>query len=61
MSAQEYFAKLKAGNIYDPTISTQMRFGFRAEALLPNYLNDPVCDNWGVLIVLDADQEVESS
>jgi GNAT superfamily N-acetyltransferase len=61
MTAQEYFAKLKAGEIYDPTISTQMRVGFRAEALLPNYLNDPVCDNWGVLIVLDADQEVESS
>ena len=60
MTAQEYFAKLKAGEVYDPTISTQMRVGFRAEALLPGYITDPICDNYGVLIVLDADQTVES-
>lgn len=60
MSAEDYFAKLQAGDIYDPTVSTQMRVGFQPRLLLPDYLNDPVCDNYGVLIVMDAAHEVES-
>ncbi len=36
----------------------QLRVGFEPRALLANYLNDPVCDNYSVLLVLGADQEV---
>ncbi len=60
MSANEYFTKLQTGDIVDPTISAQMKVGFRPHALLPNYINDPVCDNYGVLIVLDAFHDVWS-
>jgi len=60
LSAEAYFAKLQAGELFDPTVSAQMRVGFRAHALLPGYITDPTCDNYGVLIVLDADQDVVS-
>ena len=35
-----------------------MRVGFEPRALLAGYLNDPVCDNYSVLIVLDAGKDV---
>lgn len=60
MSAEAYFEKLKRGEITDPTISAQMRVGFEPYALLPNYITDPICDNYGVLIVLDASKDVWS-
>jgi hypothetical protein len=28
---------------------------------MQNYLRDPVCDNYSVLIVLDADKDVEGA
>ena len=58
MSAQEYYEGVVAGRITDPTLSMQMRVGFEPRALLANYLNDPVCDNYSVLIVLDAHKDV---
>lgn len=60
MRAEAYFDKLKRGDLVDPTISAQMKVGFEPFALLPNYINDPVCDNYGVLIVLDASKDVYS-
>ena len=36
----------------------QMNAGFEPRGLVANYLNDPVCDNYSVLIVLDADRRV---
>ncbi|MEQ8822217.1 MAG: GNAT family N-acetyltransferase [Sumerlaeia bacterium] len=58
MTAEEYFEKLKAGAVYDPTVSTQCRLGFRPMCLVPDYLHDPTCDNYGVLIALDADIDI---
>jgi 4-aminobutyrate aminotransferase/(S)-3-amino-2-methylpropionate transaminase len=58
MSAEQYYADVVAGRISDPTLSMQLRVGFEPRALLANYLNDPVCDNYSVLIVLGADREV---
>lgn len=60
MSAEEYFERLKTGKVVDPTISAQMKVGFEPYALLPNYIQDPVCDNYGVLIVLPAHKDVFS-
>jgi hypothetical protein len=57
---EEYFDQLLRGEIFDPTVSAQLRVGFRAHCLLPGYISDPVCDNYGVLIVLDASQDVYS-
>src|SRR5262245_52344249 len=58
MSAQEYYDGVVAGRIKDPTLSMQLGVGFEPRALLANYLNDPVCDNYSVLIVLGADKDV---
>lgn len=58
MSAEEYYEALVAGRITDPTLSMQQRVGFEFRGLLENYLQDPVCDNYSVLIVLDADKDV---
>lgn len=58
MSAEEYYDGLLAGRINDPTLSMQQRVGFELRGLMPNYLQDPVCDNYGVLIVLEAAKDV---
>jgi 4-aminobutyrate aminotransferase/(S)-3-amino-2-methylpropionate transaminase len=58
MTADAYYQEVVAGRIKDPTLSMQLGIGFEPRALLSNYLNDPVCDNYSVLIVLGADREV---
>jgi len=58
MAAQAYYDGVVSGHINDPTLSIQLRVGFEPRALLANYLNDPVCDNYAVLIVLGADKDV---
>jgi GNAT superfamily N-acetyltransferase len=58
MSAEDYYQSLLRGERRDPTISAQMKIGFEPRGLVPDYLNDPVCDHYGVLLVLDAEREV---
>lgn len=58
MSAEEYYEGLVSGRINDPTLSMQQKVGFEFRGLLKDYLQDPVCDNYGVLIVLDAAKDV---
>jgi 4-aminobutyrate aminotransferase/(S)-3-amino-2-methylpropionate transaminase len=61
MSAADYFHAVVDGRITDPTLSMQLRVGFEPRALLPNYLDDPVCDNYSVLLVLGADKSVRGA
>ena len=61
MSAEDYYAGVVAGRIKDPTLSMQLAVGFEPRALLKNYLNDPVSDNYSALIVLDAAKEVQGA
>ncbi|HJS73241.1 MAG TPA: GNAT family N-acetyltransferase [Vicinamibacteria bacterium] len=58
MSASEYYDSLLRGERKDPTISAQMSIGFEPRGLLADYLNDPVCDHYGVLLVLAAERDV---
>jgi GNAT superfamily N-acetyltransferase len=58
MTADAYYQGVVAGRIKDPTLSMQLGVGFEPRALLANYVNDPVCDNYSVLLVLGADREV---
>jgi predicted N-acetyltransferase YhbS len=60
MSAEEYYRGLREGTINDPTLSAQLRIGFELRRLLPRYVHDPVCDDYAVLIVLDASRDVPS-
>jgi GNAT superfamily N-acetyltransferase len=50
MDAPTYVARVVAGEIFDPTLSVQLRQGFRVRGLLPNYLPDSATDGWSVLI-----------
>jgi GNAT superfamily N-acetyltransferase len=58
ITAEQYRAELIAGTRVDPTISAQLRIGFQIGRLLPGYINDPVCDGYGIVLVLDASHEV---
>ena len=61
MPAPKYFAGVVAGTIQDQTLSMQIKTGFEARTLLANYLNDPVCDNYGVLLVLPCHKNVRGA
>jgi GNAT superfamily N-acetyltransferase len=58
VTAADYYAGVVAGRSTDPTLSMQLRTGFVPRGLVANYLHDPVSDNYGVLLVLDADRDV---
>ncbi len=61
MSAHEYYGRLIAGALEDPTVSAQLRIGFRPGGLIPDYVQDPRCGGYGVLLTLPADQQVSGS
>lgn len=58
LTAEQYYAELVAGTRRDPTISAQLAIGFAPRGLIPHYITDPVCDEYGVVLVLPADHEV---
>lgn len=51
MSADQYITKVKAGELYDPTLTFQIENGFEAHGALPGYVDDPSVGNNSVLIV----------
>jgi len=51
MSADEYVAEVRAGRLYDRTLSFQLENGFEAPCALADYIADPAVDNWAALIV----------
>ncbi|MBZ5858819.1 GNAT family N-acetyltransferase [Flavihumibacter profundi] len=58
MSGEQFYQELLAGKRTDPTVSAQMKIGFEPIALIPDYLNDPACGNYGVLIKIDIDKTI---
>ncbi len=61
MSADEYYESMIKGERTAPTLFAQMKVGFRPRGLIRDYLNDPACDGYGVLLVFEADRDVESA
>ncbi|MGI9595822.1 MAG: GNAT family N-acetyltransferase [Acidimicrobiales bacterium] len=51
MSAEDYLAKVAAGELYDPTLTFQMENGFQARAVLNDYMQDATVGNHACLIV----------
>ena len=51
MSADDYIAEVRAGRLYDPTLTFQLENGFEALCALAGYMNDPAVDSWASLIV----------
>ena len=50
MPAEVYYQELLEGKRTDPTITAQMKMGFLPLGLIPGYLDDPACGNYGVLL-----------
>ncbi|HEX5230344.1 MAG TPA: GNAT family N-acetyltransferase [Bryobacteraceae bacterium] len=61
MTAEEYYARVLAGELRDPTLSMQIGVGFEPHGLLENYLHDPACGDYGVLLVLSSEKTVRGA
>lgn len=51
MTAAEYVEKVAAGELYDRTLSFQVRNGFEVHGVLENYMHDSTVDSWASLIL----------
>jgi GNAT superfamily N-acetyltransferase len=51
MSADDYIGEVRAGRLYDPTLSFQLENGFEAPTALADYIEDEAVDNYAALIV----------
>jgi hypothetical protein len=51
MPVEEYVALVIAGRLVDPTLSVQLRCGFRVHGIMQNYVTDASCDNKAAFIV----------
>ena len=51
MSAEDYVARVAAGELYDATLSMQIENGFEARGAIANYITDLAVDSWASLIV----------
>jgi len=59
MSIDEYYEKVKAHELFDPTVSVQEKIGFNIVGLMKDYLNDATCGNAGAVIVMPLPSEGE--
>ncbi len=50
LSVKGYVDRVVAGELYDTTLSFQLRQGFRLRGLIENYIEDSASDNWSTLI-----------
>ncbi len=51
MTAEAYLEKVKSGELFDPTVSVQLKVGFQIHGLIQNYVDAPSCDNKAAFIV----------
>jgi GNAT superfamily N-acetyltransferase len=51
MSAEEYYQKVIANEIKDPTVSRQMKNGFKPHGLVAGYVDDPVCAGYCAFLI----------
>ena len=56
MSVREYADKVMRGELFDPTVSVQMRKGFKPVRIIENYAWDAQASHTGMLIVWEAPQ-----
>lgn len=51
LSVEDYMAKVIAGELFDPTLSVQLRRGFKVHGIIQDYVDDPSCDGKAAFIV----------
>jgi predicted N-acetyltransferase YhbS len=55
---ETYYDQMLNNIVFDPTVSMQMKMGFSPVAVISDYLVDPKCGNYGVLMTLAANNKV---
>ena len=50
LSPRQYVDGVVAGELYDNTLSFQLRMGFQVRDLIPEYIVDSASNNWATLI-----------
>ncbi len=48
---EDYIAKVIAGELFDPTLSVQLKRGFKVHGIIQNYVDDPSCAGKAAFIV----------
>lgn len=51
MSVETYVDKVRAGDLFDPTVSVQLKIGFTIHGIIYDYVDDPSCDHKAAFIV----------
>lgn len=51
MAIEAYVAAVVRGEARDPVLSVQVRRGYHVYGIIPGYLDDPTCANYGVFMV----------
>ncbi len=51
MPIEEYLHQVIRGERFDPVLSIQLKRGYRIHGVIPDYLDDASCANYGILIV----------
>jgi GNAT superfamily N-acetyltransferase len=51
MPIEVYLHEVIRGERFDPVLSIQLKRGYRIYGVIPEYLDDPSCANYGILIV----------
>ncbi|HMQ53609.1 MAG TPA: GNAT family N-acetyltransferase [Anaerolineae bacterium] len=51
MSVEAYVAKVKSGELFDPTVSVQLKVGWQIHGIIHNYVDDPSCDHKAAFII----------
>jgi GNAT superfamily N-acetyltransferase len=51
MPIEAYLHDVIRGERFDPVLSIQLKRGYRIYGVIPEYLDDPSCANYGILIV----------
>ncbi len=51
MRIEDYVEKIKGGELFDPTVSIQLKRGFHIHGIIQDYVNDPSCDNKAAFII----------
>lgn len=59
MSVREYAGKVMRGELFDPTVSVQMKRGFKPRSLIENYAWDHEAAHTGLLIVWEPPRRSE--
>jgi len=48
---EQYVARVVKGEMFDPVLSIQLKRGYSVWGIIPDYLDDPSCGNYGVFVV----------